>query len=176
MPSANPLYRRFVIDTGALISALTLECIECVPRAKDSILKASSLPDYLKSDPATVTDFRALLYNAEEILVSSYVIGEIQSKHIPKDLRLDCWQSSVSFFDRRKVSERLVTLADLNGDESLRAILYENGPTDASLIALARREGCLLITDDEGLYKWQRGRSVIEVEMVKNIVRSVIDD
>jgi predicted nucleic acid-binding protein len=86
---------------------------------------------------------------------------------------LDYWQSSVSFFDRRKVSEKLITLADLNGDESLRAILYENGSTDAGLIALARREGCLLITDDEGLYKWQRGRSVIEVEMVKNIVRSV---
>lgn len=58
--------------------------------------------------------------------------------------------SSVDYLARKKVAERLLGLIEICGsDEGQgRISVSEIGPTDAGLIELARREKCVLLTDD----------------------------
>lgn len=164
-------YQKVVIDTSPLIDALTLELIERAPKWEPAILRKSRLHPCLVNNPTSQRNFRVLLKSIEEIIITSHVIGEIRSEsYIPQELHDAYWQSCLNFFDAHNVSERLVSLRDLNNDERLKQVLRVDGPIDAGLIALADREGCLLLTNDGHLYKWQGVFRSMKVELVENLV------
>lgn len=171
MPIARHPYQKVVIDTAPLIDALTLELIEREPKWEPTVLRKSPLHPCLADDPTSQRNFRVLLNSIEEIIISSHVIGEIRSKrYIPQELHPIYWQSCMNFFDMRNVSERLVTLRDLNSDDRLKRIVCVDGPTDAGLIALANLEECLLLTDDSHLYKWLGVFPRMEIKLIEDLV------
>jgi hypothetical protein len=172
MPIARRPYQKVVIDTAPLINALTLDLIEREPKWEPTILRISPLHSCLANNPTNQRRFRALLNSIEEIIITSHVIGEIRSGRYlkPQELHESYWQSCPGFFNTHNVNEKLVTLCDLNNDDRLRQVVRVNGPTDAGLIALADREGCLLLTDDSDLYKWQGAFPRMKIELVENLV------
>lgn len=171
MPIARHPYQKVVIDTAPLIDALTLELIEREPTWEPVILRKSRLHSCLADNPTSQRNFRVLLNSIGEIIITSHVIGEIRSeRYIPQELHAAYWRSCLNFFDMRNVSERLVTLRDLNNDDKLKQIACVDGPTDAGLIALADREGCLLLTNDGRLYKWLGAFPRMEIKLVEDLV------
>src|SRR5688572_28200053 len=171
MPIPRNPYQKAVIDTTPLIDALTLELIEREPKWETSILRKSRLHPCLADNPTSQRNFRVLLNSIEEIIITSHVIGEIRSeRYIPQELHAIYWQICLNFFDAHSVNEKLVTLRDLNNDERLKQILCVDGPTDAGLIALADREGCLLLTNDGHLYKWLGAFPSMEIKLVEDLV------
>jgi hypothetical protein len=126
----------------------------------------------LAYNPTNQRSFRVLLNSIEEIIITSHVIGEIRSGRYLKHQELHTlyWRSCLNFFDTHNVNEKLVTLRDLNNDERLKQILCVDGPTDAGLIALADREGCLLITNDGHLYNWLGAFPRVEIKLVEDLV------
>jgi hypothetical protein len=63
-----------------------------------------------------------------------------------------------------------LTLAFLEREFKLKQIVYEVGPTDAGLMHLAHREGCILLTDDSNLYNWLGAFTGLKIELVKKLV------
>lgn len=172
MPIARHPYQKVVIDTTPLIDALTLELIEREPKWEPTILHISPLHQCLAGNPTNQRNFRVLLNSIKEIIITSHVIGEIRSGRYMKSQELHTlyWQSCLNFFDTHNVSERLVTLRDLNKDDKLKQIVCVDGPTDAGLIALASLEGCLLLTNDGHLYNWLGAFHPMKIELVENLV------
>ncbi|MGH9856034.1 MAG: hypothetical protein ACREBD_39870 [Blastocatellia bacterium] len=160
-----------MIDTAPLIDALTLELIEREPKWEPTILRKSRLHPCLADNPTSQRNFRVLLNSIEEIIITSHVIGEIRSeRYISQELHAIYWQHCLNFFDMRNVNEKLVTLRDLNNDERLKQILCVDGPTDAGLIALADREGCLLLTNDGHLYNWLGAFPRMKIKLVEDLI------
>src|SRR5262249_47995198 len=164
-------YQKVVIDTAPLIDALTLELIDRKPKWEPTILHKSPLHPCLAGNPTSQRSFRVLLKSIGEIIITSHVIGEIRSEiHLPQELHADYWQSCLDFFDTHNVSEKLITLRDLNNEDGLKQIVCTFGPTDAGLMALADREGCLLLTHDDRLYTWLGAFPRVKIGLVKNLV------
>jgi predicted nucleic acid-binding protein len=85
------------------------------------------------------------------VLTTSNVIGEIQGlqKLTGDDLRT-FWLYSMQLLASKGLDEKLLRLIeDMFHREDVRNNVTQIGPTDAGLIELARREGCVLLTDDE---------------------------
>jgi hypothetical protein len=172
MPIARHTYQKVVIDTSPLIDALTLELIKREPKWEQTIERISPLHACLAGNSRSKRNFRHFLESIEEIIIASHVIGEIKSGRYlkPQELHESYWQSCLNFFDTHNVSEKLVTLRDLNNDDRLRQIARVNGPVDAGVIALADREGCLLLTNDGDLYKWLGTFRRMEIKLVEDLV------
>lgn len=165
-------YTKMVIDTGPLIDALTLELLERAPECAAAILHKSPLDACLDNNPAAQRNFRNLLERANEILITSHVIGEIRSRMHGSGGKLHAtyWQSWMDFLDKHNVAEKLITLREMNADERLRGIVRLVGPTDAGVMALANREDCLVLTHDSRMYDWRRSFPEVEIELVQNVV------
>ena len=171
MPIAQYDYRRVVIDTSPLIDAMILEFRERAPEASATILGKSPLHPCLENNPKTQGIFRELLSNIGEILITSHVIGEIRSdRHVPFNLHGVYWQCWLDFLNSHNVSEKLITLREMNDDKRLKQMVCEVGPTDAGVVALASREECLLLTHDERLYRWLGAFPDVQIELVKSAV------
>jgi len=171
MPKTGNEYQKVVIDTGPLIDALTLKLIERKPEWGPTILVKSPLHKCLKGNPSTQRNFRLLLNKIGEIIISSHVIGEIRSeKHIPSEFQAEYWQGCLDFFEAHNVTEKLITLRELNAEERTRQIMCEYGPIDAGIVAMADREKCRLLTHDERLYNWLGAFPGMEIKLVKNLL------
>ncbi len=153
MAKGNPhidIIRKAVVDTGPLFNVLALVFVRKPSSHRNSgFEKIFGAADYLY-DPVTQRKLLDLFDNIQKILTTSHVIGELtgQSKRskLPES---EFWRSSMDYLVRKKVDERLLSLIEMCGSDEGRESVCKIGPTDAGLIELARREKCVLLTDDK---------------------------
>jgi len=153
MAKDNPpidLIRKAVVDTGPLFNVLVLNFVGPSQTPPYSGFE-NALTDYLRYDFPAQRKLLGLFDSIQEILITSHVVGELTGLHNARTkLPLgEFWLSSVKYLARKKVDERLLRLVEIcDSDEGLKSV-SEIGPTDSGLINLARREQCVLLTDDD---------------------------
>lgn len=161
MRARKTAIRRAVVDTSPLVSALVLEYVRRKPPSwRSPILSKSRLASYLESNEARQRQFIQYFDAIQSILTTSHVIGEIQGLQSKLDgrYRQEFWLGGISFLRRKKLDERLVGLLQIASTGETLESLCSLGPTDTGLIDLARREGCILLTDDTDV--WHRAKQL----------------
>lgn len=137
------------MDTGPLFTALTLEFLEHTPAVRNTVLYMHKLPTYV-GDPTAAAAFRSLFRSIKKLLITSHVIGELRSRYkVPANIHREFWLSAMKTLSERGLDERLLALLEMYRDAGLKEVISNSGPTDAGLVALARREQCVLLTDDQ---------------------------
>jgi rRNA-processing protein FCF1 len=160
MAKGNPPIdlRRVVVDTGPLFNVLVLVFFRNSPIHRPSGFESTFFGgEHYLYGPNNQAKFLDLFDRIQKILITSHVIGELVGLHkklikAPLGIKIsrgEFWLSSVDYL-REKVDERLLRFIDIcDSDEGQgRRIVSEIGPTDAGLIELARKEKCVLLTDD----------------------------
>lgn len=144
-------FDKVVIDSGPLFTVLTLHY---AMRTKQVSLLQKIDEDIRRSESmqrACLELFRSI----RSLLTTSHVIGEIQGLQTSRlglkgENFQGFWLGSMELLALRNLDERLLRLIE---DGFQRADVRHNiskiGPTDAGLIELALREGCMLLTDDQ---------------------------
>src|SRR5881296_134463 len=98
--------RKSVMDTGPLLSAITLEFVRRHPTLRDSILTKSRLEPYLKS-PVKQESFLELFGSIETILTTSHVVAELHGlRFLDARLQKEFWQCAVELLSRKEFDER----------------------------------------------------------------------
>jgi hypothetical protein len=171
MPSSlGPPYKKAVVDTGPLFTALTLVYIRQSPANRHLVLYRHKIPPYI-TDPTSERNFLEFFHSLKEVLTTSHVIGQIKSRRrLPPEVYEDFLLCSMKFLSEKKLDERLITLRALYEQEDSRRMVCGLGPTDAGLLVLARQEDCVLLTDDSGLFPWRGPDGKPEIELVENVL------
>lgn len=144
------LFDRAVIDSGPLFTILTLN----FARGFSAIKKQSVMGRIhasIRESASLQQSCMSLFGSIRSVLTTSHVIGEIQGlqKLTGDDLR-NFWLNSMELLAAKQFDEKLLCLIeDMFNRDDVRNNVGKIGPTDAGLIELARREGCVLLTDDE---------------------------
>ncbi|MDT5159041.1 MAG: hypothetical protein QOC99_1248 [Acidobacteriota bacterium] len=153
MAKGNPPIdlRKVVVDTGPLFNALALVFVRNSPTHRysgfENIFGAA---EYLKHDPIAERKLLELFNRIQKILITSHVIAELtRLRNVSKLPSREFWLSSVDYLARKKMDERLLGLIEIYGSDEGCESVNQIGPTDAGLIELARREKCILLTDDD---------------------------
>jgi len=161
---------KVVVDTGPLFNALVLIFVRSSPRHSHA-LQRHKLAEYLKDNPTNQRVFLDLFYNLQTVLITSHVIGELpgllKGTKLPPE---NFWLSSMEYMKLKNVDEQLIRLIDMHNSEDLGEVARLIGPTDAGLIELARRERCILLTDDErtlARHAWNLG---LECHLIRNLL------
>ncbi len=146
------MFTKAVIDAGPLFSAMILNYYDLDIKFGRPF-SASGLEDPLL-ETASQRSFLHLLGSIREKLTTSHVIGELQGLaksrlKLSDDDRTNFWRASIDLLAQWNIDENLVRLLDLASGEIAGSCLQRIGPNDTGLIELARRNGCVLITQDE---------------------------
>ena len=166
--------RKVVVDTGPLFNVLALVYVQSSPVRRHNFLQKHRLPEYLKNNPAQERNLLELFKSIQTIVTTSHVIGELtgllKTAGLPSK---DFWPASLDYLSLKNLDERLLRLIpDLSASEAEKEVMFEIGPTDAGLIDLARREKCILLTDDErtlARWAWSLGLGD-QCKLVRNIL------
>jgi len=162
--------RKAVVDTGPLFNALMLVFVRSSP-THSYAPQRNALSDYLRDNPTKQRVFLELFNSIKSVLITSHVIGELTGLHkrakLPSE---EFWRSSMEYMRWKNVDERLLRLIEMHNSEEMRETLCLIGPTDAGLIELARRESCVLLTDDERTLATQSWRLGIECHLIRNLL------
>jgi hypothetical protein len=144
-------FDKVVIDSGPLFTVLTLHYairtkrVSLLQKIDEDIRRSVSMQG------ACLELFRSI----RSILTTSHVIGEIQGLQTSRlGLRGEdfqgFWLGSMELLALSNFDERLLRLIEDGFQrEDVRNNISAIGPTDAGLIELALREGCVLLTDDQ---------------------------
>ncbi len=166
-----------VVDTGPLITVLTLHFLnetQADTNRRSTILRRVVTKEVLEI-PAYEERYLNLFKSVKSLMTTSHVIGELQGlqssrlKFNGNDLRR-FWLSGLEFMRGRKLEETLVRLLDMADRDYLRAGICRFGPTDTGLIELARKEGCVILTDDErtlATRAWEQG---VDCRLMKQVI------
>lgn len=167
--SDNP-YKKVVLDTSPLLDALAVDLAEREPNFGFLLDRVSPLTSFLQHDPRRQRQFMALLGSIQDLIITSNVVGEIRSNRYskPAEFHEAYWGNCLHFFKKHHIREELVTLADLEKDETLKQLVCKVGPTDAGLMVLANREECLLLTNDGHWFNWQHLFPKMEIRLVES--------
>jgi hypothetical protein len=96
------------------------------------------------------------------------VIGEVQGHQKLKDKYAEgFWRSAMDWLTRKNLDERLLRFLDMKGQTESVCMI---GPTDTGLIELARREGCVLLTDDERSLAWRAWGQGVKCQLVEKLI------
>jgi rRNA-processing protein FCF1 len=103
------------------------------------------------------------------------VIGELRGLERSRlklygDYRLNFWQASIDLLMQWNMDEQLIRLLDMAGRMELKDRLFDIGIVDTGLIELAAKNGCVLITQDEGTLArcaWTVG---VDCRLVKQLI------
>lgn len=160
-------FSRAVLDTGPLFTALSLDYVRTrrVPEPKRTHLLNTALQPYLRDDARRQELYLKRFRSIRSLLTTSHVIGELHG--LSKRLRLGendrkyFWLHVMVTLAGRNLEEELVRLLDLYGRDDLREPACLFGPTDVGLMDLAKRTGCVLLTEDRGLNNLARRSNVI---------------
>ncbi len=170
--------RRAVVDSGPLFTVLTINYLtvaRVVTERRRSILKEVTRDRDLQEDADHQKAYLAFFHHIRWCLTSSHVIGELQGLRNSR-LRLGArereafWSSSIDFLRGRNLDEHLVTLLSLAGSRDGCAAISRIGSTDAGLIDLARRQSCVLYTDDERTLRPMALELGVDCRLVRPIV------
>jgi len=158
-----------VVDTGPLFTALTLVYIQQAPEHRHLMRHRHQTPSYI-TDPTSESDFLEFFYSIKKIMTTSHVIGQLKSRRgVPPEIYRDFLLCAMKFLSEKALDEELITLLEIYEQENSRRLACSLGPTDAGLVALARREDCALLTDDSGLLAWCGPDGRPEIALVKNM-------
>lgn len=152
--------KKAVLDTGPLLSAITLELIRNrTLDQREAILRDSRLEPYLR-DIHKHQVFLQFFESIEVVLTTSHVVAEIHGLRFLKgDLKKEFWECAITLLQRKAFSEELIGLFQLHSQELLKMVA-EIGPTDVALTELAFVQGCVLLTEDERTlapWAWNQG-------------------
>jgi len=141
--------KKAVVDTGPLFALLTLVFVRQAPHFRRLMFYKNAPKPYVLERERDYLDF---FHSISEILFKSHVVGEIKSRHkVPSAITREFWLSSMAYLRQKRVDEKLLTLISLREDEFTSDLVCSLGPVDAGLLALARAENCVLLTDESGL-------------------------
>ncbi len=158
-----------VVDTGPLFNFLTFTYVSRAPLHRVTVLHKHSVPDYLRNNPTNERNFLQFFNSIRTVLTTSHVIGEIQGlQKLTEQMRKDFWLSSMFLLKRMSIDEKLLRLNDMHASEELKELVCLIGPTDTGLIALARQEGCVLLTDDERTLERYARALGIDCRLIRN--------
>jgi rRNA-processing protein FCF1 len=164
---------KVVIDSGPLFTVLTVHY--AIRTKRGSLLR--KIDDDIRSSVSMQDACLELFRSIRSILTTSHVIGEIQGLQTSRlklkgtDLR-DFWFPSMELLEFRKLDERLLRLIEEGFQlADVRHNISEIGPTDAGLIELARREGCVLLTDDQRTLAQSAWRLGVDCKIFKPLLR-----
>jgi rRNA-processing protein FCF1 len=80
------------------------------------------------------------------------------------------WLNAVDFLVAKSFDERLIRLLEMRADERSLHTMSIFGPSDAGLVELALREGCVLFTNDGRLHDFA-GRNGVHCELFDKLVQ-----
>lgn len=173
---AQGIITKAVVDTGPLLTVLALNYVHAIhaPKVKRDKILTKANEDLLKN-PTRQERYLQLFSGIRTILTTSHVIGELQGLQkgrldLEREDKKQFWSHSMNFLCMKNIDEQLLRLLDMHGREDLREVVCLIGPTDTGLIDLARKEGCVLLTDDErtlAVRAWEEG---VDCRLVKNLV------
>jgi hypothetical protein len=163
--------KKTVLDTGPLLSAITLEFIRTLPSARrESILSKSGLELYLINSHVKQENFLLFFQSIDTVLTTSHVIAELHGLRFLKgQAQIDFWCCAITLLKKKVLSEELVRLLELDSNGLCRKI-GEIGPTDIALTELARSQGCILLTEDRRTlapWAWSQG---VDCRVVQEII------
>jgi rRNA-processing protein FCF1 len=167
------MYTRVVIDSGPLYSALILNYL--LDQGRGSSAGNYGIHDPLL-DEVTQRSFLRLLSSIKEKLITSHVVGELQGlvnsgrSNLHGDYRARFWRAGTDLLTQWNVDEKLVRLLDLASHKDLGSCFPRIGPTDTGVIDLARRHGCLLITEDERTLAPEAWRVGVDCILLKQFI------
>jgi hypothetical protein len=166
--SVLPL-KKAVVDTGPLFTLLTLVFVRQAPHYRRLMFTKHAPPPYAVANERNYLDF---FYSISEVLFTSHVVGEIKSRHpLPPVVFREFWLSSMSYLQQKQVDEKLLALVSLREDVVTSDLVCSVGPVDAGLLALARLENCVLLTDDSRLLSCCDSKGKPNVELVANLFK-----
>jgi hypothetical protein len=145
------MFDRAVMDSGPLFTVLTLNFVRRFSAAKKKEALMRRIDVDIRNSPRLQEAYLSLFESIRSVLTTSHVIGEIQGLQnlTGEDLK-SFWLLSMELLASKGLDENLLRLIeDMFAWEGVRHNVAEVGPTDAGLIELARREGCVLLTDDQ---------------------------
>ncbi len=173
MPKIKPLgllYKKAVVDNGPLFALLTLVFVRQWPQYRREVLSKHKLESYVLQKERDYLDF---FDGINQLLFTSHVIGQTRTrdlKRLPPHIFREFWLCSLDYLKRKRVDERLLTLLSMREDQFICDVVCSLGPADAGLLALARAEKCVLLTDDNRLFSWCDGDGAPEIGIVEHLL------
>ncbi len=170
----DPTLHIAVIDSSILFSALILH-FNYVNEQLDRPAKFVDKLDPLLQEPGGQETFMNLMRSISIKLISSHVIGELQGL-VQHRLRLkgddlsNFWEFSVELVKQWNVDERLISISELGADEHLASLISLIGPPDTGLLALAHRNSCPVITEDEKTLAREAWRIHVDCRLLKQLM------
>lgn len=174
MPRSTIL--KAVVDSGPLFSVLALNFANTFDGVKrDKIIECVIVDHEIRRDKSLQKAYLNLFASIRKFLTTSHVIGELQGlqssclRLTGDNLRV-FWSQSISFLDSHELDEQLFGLLVMAQRNDLQQAICQFGPTDIGLIALAQKEGCLLLTEDRrtlASHAWNVG---VNCQMVKDLL------
>jgi hypothetical protein len=168
-----PTFDKVVIDSGPLFTVLTLNYV--VRTNRRSLLQ--TIEEDIRRSVSMQNACLELFRSIRSLLTTSHVIGEIQGLQISR-LKLKgadlngFWLESMELLALSKLDERLLRLIEDGFQrENVRHNISQIGPTDAGLIELALREGCMLLTDDQRTLAPLAYRLGVDCRILKPMLR-----
>ena len=99
------------------------------------------------------------------------MIGELKSRaNLPPAVYSEFWLCSMDYLKQKRADEKLLALLTLSEDLFGCGLVCSVGPVDAGLVALARKENCVLLTDDRRLLSCCDGAGSPEIHLVEHLL------
>ncbi len=170
-PKSSPLpYKKAVVDNGPLFTVLTLVFVRQWPTYRNVVLAKHGPPPYAVDRQRDYLDF---FDSINRILFTSHVIGELksrESKRLPPQIYREFWLCSMDYLKRKRADEKLLALLSMHEDAFFSDIVCSLGPVDAGLVALAKNENCVLLTDDGRLLSRCDSTGSPEIKLVEYLL------
>jgi hypothetical protein len=165
-----------VLDTGPLLTYLTLHYLDRTGATdREAIIRdVRSGSRY----PFTATEeerFRLLLHRFKRLLTTSPAVAEALRLREYSLLSRDRWRFRELALERLKdgkVEDVHCPLRELCAEEGFRDLICRLGLTDASLIFVAAKERCLLLTDDRRMFEGLLAGAKPDVRLLGDYLKS----
>jgi hypothetical protein len=116
-------------------------------------------------------DYLDFFHSINEVIFTSHVVGEIKSRRgLPSGVFREFWSSSMDYLQQKLADEKLLTLVSMRDEVFTSDLVCTVGPVDAGLLTLARKENCVLLTDDARLLSRCDSKGKPNIELVANLL------
>lgn len=160
--------KKAVVDTGPLFTLLTLVFVRQAPHYRALMFTKHAPPTYaLKNERDYLDFFQSII----EVIFTSHVIGELKSRaRLPPQIYREFWLCSMDYLKQKRADEKLLALLSMHEDAFVSDIVCSLGPVDAGLVALAKDENCVLLTDDSRLLSRCDDTGSPEIKLVEYLL------
>ncbi len=175
-PSDSP---KVMLDTGPLLTYLALQHLE--QTKADKAHREAVFRDLRGGSGCGFTETEQELFGLavdrwERLLTTSYVIAEIWRLRNHSELRRyeqPLHEMTLQELTGGRVEEVPCSVQELCAEEGFRELICRLGPTDASLIHLAAKERCLLLTDDRRMFQGYFAGAKFDMKLLDEYIESL---